>query len=207
MGPTNFFEEAARACGFRRIAGLDEAGRGPLAGPVVAAVVVLPRRFCPTGLDDSKALTVTQRRHLFDLITHQALDWAIGQSSEQEIDTLNILKATHLAGLRALAALKTTPDCLLTDALHLPKVGIPQRPIIKGDSLSLSIAAASVLAKVFRDQLMESYHERFPAYQFHIHKGYPTPGHLQRLQEFGPCTAHRQSFKPVRTCSTQTPDP
>jgi len=202
VGPTNFFEEAARSCGFRRIAGLDEAGRGPLAGPVVAAIVILPRRQAPHGLDDSKALTAPQRQTLFDLITRQALDWAIGQSSEQEIDVLNILEATRLAGRRALAGLRTSPDCVLTDALHLPHVKIPQRPIIKGDMLSLSIAAASILAKVFRDRLMESYHERFPDYQFHIHKGYPTPTHLQRLREFGPCAAHRHSFKPVQACAS-----
>ena len=207
MGPTNFFEETARACGFRRIAGLDEAGRGPWAGPVVAAVVILPRRLAPQGLDDSKALTAPQRQTLFDLITHQALDWAIGQSSEQEIDVLNILEATRLAGRRALAGLRTPPDWILTDALQLPHVTIPQRPIIKGDMLSLSIAAASILAKVFRDRLMERYHERFPDYQFHIHKGYGTPTHLQRLREFGPCAAHRHSFKPVQACSSLTPTP
>ncbi|MGD9850385.1 MAG: ribonuclease HII [Nitrospirales bacterium] len=201
MGPTHFFEEAARACRFRRIAGLDEAGRGPLAGPVVAAVVILPRRYGPDDLDDSKALTALQRQRLFDLITHHALDWAIGQSSEQEIDTLNILEATRLAGRRALAGLQTLPDCLLLDALHLPGVSIPQRPVIKGDALSFSIAAASILAKVFRDRLMESYHDRFPDYQFHIHKGYPTPTHLEFLRRFGPCPAHRYSFKPVQACT------
>ena len=202
VGPSHFFEEAARVCGFRRIAGLDEAGRGPLAGPVVAAVVILPRRYRPQGLDDSKVLTVSQRQSLYDRIIQQALDWAIGQSSEQEIDSLNILEATRLAGQRALAGLRQSPDCLLTDALHLPLVSLPQRPIIKGDALSLSIAAASILAKVFRDNLMNGYHERFPKYQFHIHKGYPTPSHLQRLQQFGPCAAHRHSFKPVQACTS-----
>lgn len=201
MGPTHFFEEAARACRFRRIAGLDEAGRGPLAGPVVAAVVILPRRYGPVDLDDSKALTAPQRQKLFDLITRHALDWAIGQSSEQEIDTLNILEATRLAGRRALAGLQTPPDCLLLDALHIPGVSIPQRPVIKGDTLSPSIAAASILAKVFRDRLMQSYHDRFPDYQFHIHKGYPTPNHLELLRRFGPCPAHRYSFKPVQSCT------
>lgn len=201
MGPTHFFEEAARGCGYRRIAGLDEAGRGPLAGPVVVAVVILPRRFSPNGLDDSKVLTGPQRQILFDLITHRALDWAIGQSSEQEIDTLNILEATRLAGRRALAGLQTPPECLLLDALHLPGVTIPQRPIIKGDALSLSIAAASILAKVFRDRLMERYHDRFPDYQFHIHKGYSTPTHLELLRRFGPCQAHRYSYKPVQDCT------
>lgn len=205
MGPTHFFEEAARACGFRRIAGLDEAGRGPLAGPVVVAVVVLPRLHAPEDLDDSKALTAPQRTRLFEFITDHALDWAIGQSSEQEIDALNILEATRLAGCRALANLQRQPDYLLTDALHLSRVTIPQRPIIKGDALSFSIAAASVLAKVFRDQLMNDYHERFPHYQFHIHKGYPTPTHLHLLRQFGACQAHRHSFKPVQACRTFNP--
>lgn len=180
---------------------MDEAGRGPLAGPVVAAVVILPRWYSPIGLDDSKTLTATQRQILFDLITHKALDWAIGQSSEQEIDSLNILEATRLAGRRALAGLQAPPDCLLLDALLLPGVSLPQRPVIKGDALSLSIAAASILAKVFRDRLMESYHNRFPDYQFHIHKGYPTPAHLALLRRFGPCQAHRHSFKPVQACT------
>lgn len=180
---------------------MDEAGRGPLAGPVVTAVVILPRRYSPEGLDDSKVLTAPQRQTLFDLITRNALDWAIGQASEQEIDSLNILEATRLAGRRALAGLQHPPDCLLVDAFRLPGISLPQRPVIKGDSLSLSIAAASILAKVFRDRLMDSYHDRFPDYQFHIHKGYPTPTHLELLRRYGPCEAHRYSFKPVQACT------
>lgn len=199
MGPTNFFEEAARACGFRRIAGLDEAGRGPLAGPVVAAAVILPRRFNSACLDDSKLLSETQRSSLYQLITIQAHAWAIGTASEQEIDDLNILQATRLACQRALNALSLVPDCLLLDALHLPTASrVTQRSIIKGDALSLSIAAASIVAKVSRDRLMDAYHERFPLYQFHRHKGYPTPLHLKLLQQFGPCQGHRRSFRPVR---------
>jgi ribonuclease HII len=197
MGPTDFFEQAARARGFRRIAGLDEAGRGPLAGPVVAAIVILPRRWSPDLLDDSKLLSEQQRQTLYEAITTRAFAWAIGTASEQEIDSLNILGATRLACCRALEHLSISPDYLLLDALHLPTVSVPQRPVIKGDQLSLSIAAASVLAKVSRDRMMHAYHERFPQYQFHLHKGYPTPDHIKRLHQFGPCPGHRRSFWPV----------
>ncbi|MCA9421494.1 MAG: ribonuclease HII [Nitrospira sp.] len=200
MGPTDFFEQAARALGYRRIAGLDEAGRGPLAGPVVAAIVILPRRWSPVLLDDSKLLSEHQRQILYESITTRALAWAIGRASEQEIDELNILGATRLACCRALSHLTIPPDYLLLDALHLPTVSVPQRPVIKGDQLSRSIAAASILAKVSRDRMMTTYHERFPQYQFHLHKGYPTPEHLRRLHQFGPCSGHRRSYKPVQTC-------
>jgi ribonuclease HII len=200
MGPTDFFEQAARARGFRRIAGLDEAGRGPLAGPVVAAIVILPRGWSPDLLDDSKLLSEQQRQTLYEAITVRAFAWSIGMASEQEIDELNILGATRLASCRAIEHLSITPDYLLLDALHLPTVSVPQRPVIKGDQLSLSIAAASILAKVSRDRMMSTYHERFPQYQFHLHKGYATPEHLKRLHQFGPCPGHRQSFRPVQAC-------
>jgi len=200
MGPTDFFETSARACGFRRIAGLDEAGRGPLAGPVVAAVVILPRRCSLDVLDDSKLLSADQRQSLFTAITSHAQDWGIGTASEHEIDELNILGATRLAGFRAIQNLDTPPDYLLLDALKIPTVFIRQRPVIKGDQLSVSIAAASILAKVTRDRIMDTYHERFPDYQFHLHKGYPTPEHLKRLRQFGPCAGHRRSFRPVQAC-------
>lgn len=200
VGPTDFFEQAARARGYRRIAGLDEAGRGPLAGPVVAAIVILPRRWSPVLLDDSKLLSEHQRQILYDAITTRAHAWAIGMASEQEIDELNILGATRLASCRALNHLAIPPDYLLLDALHLPTVSVPQRPVIKGDQLSRSIAAASILAKVSRDRMMTTYHERFPQYQFHLHKGYPTQEHLKRLHQFGPCPGHRRSFRPVQAC-------
>ncbi|GJL50605.1 MAG: hypothetical protein NPIRA01_18320 [Nitrospirales bacterium] len=200
MEPDHFFEDSAHSCGYQRIAGLDEAGRGPLAGPVVASAVILPRRFQLCGLNDSKVLTESQRELLFIDLTHRASAWAIGLATEEEIDHLNILEATRLAFLRALTALSVIPDYLLIDAVDLPHVPIPQRAIIKGDSLSLTIAAASILAKVSRDRVMNEYHERFPQYQFHIHKGYPTPQHLQLLAEYGPCQGHRQSFRPVREC-------
>jgi ribonuclease HII len=200
MGPTDFFETSAWACGFRRIAGLDEAGRGPLAGPVIAAVVILPRRLFFDGLDDSKLLSENQRNTLFTAITTQARAWGIGAASEQEIDELNILGATRLAGYRAFNNIGSPPDYLLLDALYLPTVRVRQRSVIKGDQLSISIAAASILAKVSRDRIMHTYHEQYPDYQFHIHKGYPTPEHLKRLQQFGPCPGHRQSFRPVQAC-------
>jgi len=200
-GPTDFFETSAWACGYRRIAGLDEAGRGPLAGPVVAAVVILPRRCSLDVLDDSKLLTAAQRHSLFDSITRHAQDWGLGTASEHEIDELNILGATRLAGFRAIQNLAAPPDYLLLDALHIPTIVVRQRPVIKGDQLSISIAAASILAKVTRDRIMETYHEQFPNYQFHLHKGYPTPEHLKRLRQFGPCAGHRRSFRPVQACS------
>lgn len=200
MGPTDFFETSARACGFRRIAGLDEAGRGPLAGPVIAAVVVLPRRCSLDTLDDSKLLSTNQRDSLFLSIMNHAQDWGIGAASEQEIDELNILGATRLAGYRAIQDLDAPPDYLLLDALLIPTVVVRQRPVIKGDQLSVSIAAASILAKVTRDRIMDTYHARFPEYQFHLHKGYPTPEHLKRLRQFGPCAGHRRSFRPVQAC-------
>ena len=182
------------------IAGLDEAGRGPLAGPVVAAAVILPRRCSFQGLQDSKLLTESQRQHLYDDIAARAIGWSIGLATEKEIDTLNIFEATRMAFFRALKGLSPQPDFLLLDTMRLSQVPIPQRPIVKGDRLSVSIAAASVIAKVSRDRLMLEYHDRYPQYQFHIHKGYPTPQHLKLLSHFGPCEGHRQTFKPVRNC-------
>ena len=146
----------------------------------------------------SKQLTERKREELYPLIRQQALAVGVGVSRAGEIDRLNILAATKLACCRALASLSLRPDFLLLDALRLPMIPLPQREIIKGDQLSLSIAAASIIAKVTRDRIMDTYHQRFPDYQFHIHKGYPTPDHLSRLQQFGPCEGHRRSFKPVR---------
>ncbi len=200
MGPTNFFEESTRICGFRLIAGLDEAGRGPLAGPVVAAAVILPRRCSFKGLQDSKLLTESQRERLYDDIAARALGWSVGLATEKEIDHLNILGATQVACSRAIEGLSPQPDFLLLDALRLNRVSIPQRAIIKGDRLSVSIAAASIIAKVSRDRLMLEFHDQYPQYQFHIHKGYSTPEHLKLLARFGPCDCHRQSFGPVRAC-------
>ncbi len=198
-GPTYLFEEDARACGYRYVAGLDEAGRGPLAGPVVGAAVILPRRLTLKGLDDSKQVSPEHREDLFEEITRGARAWAIGVATEQEIDTINILEATRLAWMRALAQLSVVPDFLLIDGISIPGVATSQRAVVKGDRLSLSIAAASILAKVYRDRLMLDYHRRYPHYQFHLHKGYPTPAHLRLVQEFGPSPIHRRSFQPIKT--------
>ena len=206
MGPTNFFEESTRTCGFRLIAGLDEAGRGPLAGPVVAAAVILPRRCSFKGIDDSKLVPEPQRELLYQEIISRALGWSVGIATEKEIDSFNILGATRMAFIRAIHGLAPQPDFLLLDALELPKIRIPQRAIIKGDGLSVSIAAASVIAKVSRDRLMVRYHQRYPHYEFHLHKGYPTPTHLKLLAKYGPCEYHRQSFRPVRLCKDSTGD-
>ena len=198
-GPTLVFEQDARMCGYRIVAGLDEAGRGPLAGPVVGAAVILPRRFELSGLDDSKQVSPENREILYEAIIKGARAWAIGVATEQEIDTVNILEATRLAWKRALDQLSLLPDFLLIDATSLPHVAIPQRAVVKGDRLSLSIAAASILAKVYRDRLMQDYHRRFPLYQFDLHKGYPTPEHIRLVREFGPSPAHRRSFQPIKT--------
>ena len=197
MGPTEEFERAARLCGYRRIAGIDEAGRGPLAGPVVAATVVLPVRCRLSGIDDSKQLSEGERARLYAAILEHAVGMGIGSADVGEIDRLNILEATKLAMRRAIDQLAPPPDYLLIDAVTLPGIGIPQRPIIKGDSLSLSIAAASIIAKVTRDRLMAEYHDMFPEYDFLSHKGYGTREHLQRLARHGPCSIHRRTFTPV----------
>jgi len=197
VGPTDQFELEARHCGYRRIAGLDEAGRGPLAGPVVASAVVLPSRCRLIGCDDSKLLTESEREHLYAAITRRAVSIGIGSATEQEIDRLNILEATRLAMRRALAGLRPPPDCLLIDAISLPACLIPIRSIIKGDSLCMSVAAASIVAKVTRDRLMAEYHRRYPRYNFLSHKGYGTEEHLKELATHGPCDIHRRTYAPV----------
>ncbi|HEU4683911.1 MAG TPA: ribonuclease HII [Nitrospira sp.] len=197
MGPTDEFEREARRCGYRRIAGLDEAGRGPLAGPVVAAAVVLPARCRLPGIDDSKQLSALEREALYATISSCAVAIGVGWASHEEIDRLNILEATRLAMQRAIASLIPLPDCLLIDALTLPACALPARSIIKGDALSVSIAAASVIAKVTRDRMMDDYHGRFPEYNFQSHKGYSTEEHMQRLSVHGPCAIHRRTFAPV----------
>jgi ribonuclease HII len=197
MGPTQEFERAARLCGYRCIAGVDEAGRGPLAGPVVAAAVVLPTRCRLSGVDDSKQLSEGERDRWYAAILEQAVGVGIGSADVGEIDRLNILEATRLAMRRAIDQLVPRPDHLLIDAVTLPGIRISVRPIIKGDLLSLSIAAASIIAKVTRDRLMAEYHDMFPEYDFLSHKGYATTGHLQRLMRHGPCSIHRRTFMPV----------
>ena len=154
MGPTEEFEREARRCGYRRVAGLDEAGRGPLAGPVVAAAVILPIHCRLVGVDDSKRLSEAERERLYAAIMDKAVAVGIGSADAREIDSLNILEATRLAMRRAVDALSFSPDYLLIDAVALPEIAVPSRPIVKGDALSVSIAAASIVAKVTRDRLM-----------------------------------------------------
>lgn len=205
MGPADEFEQEARRCGFRRIAGIDEAGRGPLAGPVVAAAVILPVHVRLTGVDDSKQLSEVARERLYPSILEKAVGVGIGLADAGEIDALNILEATRLAMRRAIDNLAPPPDYLLIDAVTLPAVRIPLRPIVKGDALSLSIAAASIIAKVTRDHLMAAYHETFPQYNFLSHKGYGTAEHLRMLSRFGPCSIHRRTFAPVREAAKSAP--
>lgn len=198
IGPTEEFERMARLCGYRRIAGIDEAGRGPLAGPVVAAAVILPTHCRLPQVDDSKQLSERERERLFDDIHGKAIGVGVGLADAAEIDQLNILEATRLAMRRAIEHLLPSPDYLLIDAVTLPGVQVPVRPVIKGDTLSISIAAASIVAKVTRDRLMTTYHEEFPVYDFRSHKGYGTVTHLERLARHGPCAIHRRTFAPVQ---------
>jgi ribonuclease HII len=191
------YEREGQSRGFLRIAGVDEAGRGPLAGPVVAAAVILPPEGPLAGLDDSKKLTHAKREELFPQIQQVAVSVGVGQASVQEIDKLNIYQAARLAMERAVRGLSPTPDYLLTDAMPLPKLSVPQKPIIHGDALSASIAAASIIAKVTRDRLMVELHHKYPVYGFENHKGYGTEEHVKALQEHGTCPEHRLSFGPV----------
>lgn len=184
--------------GFMLLAGIDEAGRGPLAGPVVAAACILPPRFDLPGLDDSKLLSESKREKLFPLIQAQAVDFSIGSSEPAEIDSLNILEATKLAMKRAVEGLKIRPHYLMIDALQLPTVKIPQLPLVGGDRISASIAAASILAKVTRDRLMVEIDALYPEYIFAKNKGYGTMEHMRILQRIGPCPLHRRSFAPVK---------
>lgn len=184
------------------IAGIDEAGRGPLAGPVVAAAVILGRRTALEGVKDSKQVAHGERIRLYHELVERSRGWAVGCATPEEIEALNIVEATRLAMRRAVGSLAPSPDFLLLDAITLPRMPIPQRSVIRGDCLSHSIAAASIIAKVTRDRLMEKYHQRFPRYKFHLHKGYPTAEHLRLLALYGPCEIHRRSFGPVRAQSS-----
>lgn len=190
-------EKQLWSSGFLHIAGIDEAGRGPLAGPVVAAACILPAKFKLPGLNDSKKLTASKREKLFWQIKEQALGYAIGSAEPAEIDALNILQATKLAMKRAVEGLKMRPHYLLIDAVELTTLRIPQKAIIDGDALSASIAAASILAKVSRDNLMNELDKLYPEYGFAKNKGYGTREHLRALQRYGPSPIHRKSFAPV----------
>ena len=189
------YEHAAFQEGCRLVCGVDEAGRGPLAGPVCAAAVILPPNLEIEGLNDSKKLTDKRRIALYDVITDQAIAYGIAFAREQEIDEINILQATFLAMRRAVEQLAIKPDLALVDGNREPDFGaIPIKTIIKGDSLSASIAAASILAKVTRDRYMEEQDKIYPQYGFALHKGYGTQAHYAALREFGACPLHRRTF-------------
>ena len=192
------FEDEARASGFGRVAGLDEVGRGALAGPVVAAAVVLdPAALLPQGLDDSKKLTALQRERIAEELRRTAVCYAYGLVGPEEIDSTNILVATRRAMLQALEGLQPCADFLLIDAISLRESGLPQKAIIRGDSVSASIAAASVIAKTYRDALMRDYHSVYPHYGFARHVGYGTREHWAALRAHGCCPIHRRSFRGV----------
>ena len=196
--PDFAYEDVLIARGFGRVAGVDEAGRGPLAGPVAAAAVILPRPFSCPLLNDSKKLTKKRRELLYKEITEDpTVVWAVEMVGPQEIDRINILRATHRAMGLALDALSVKPDIALIDGLPVKGLAIPHEALVKGDGLSLSIAAASVIAKVTRDRFMENIDREFPAYGFARHQGYGTRAHLEALRTHGPCRHHRRSFQPV----------
>ena len=199
MGDKLVYERRALAQGYSTIVGIDEAGRGPLAGPVVAAACHLGEDVDITGIDDSKKLTPAKRERLFQALTeHPRVTYGVGIVSAEVIDMVNILQATILAMLQAVENISVVPDYLLVDGLKLPS-SIPSEKIIKGDTLSLSIGAASNIAKVIRDQLMREYDREYPEYGFKSHKGYGTKKHLEALEQYGPCPSiHRNSFEPVR---------
>ncbi|HWP24183.1 MAG TPA: ribonuclease HII, partial [Candidatus Binatia bacterium] len=204
------FEEEGYARGFKCVAGVDEVGRGPLAGPVVAAAVILPRGFFHPEIRDSKLLTPKQREKLAPLIRQSALNWGLGVVDVADIDRINILKASLLAMLKALEGLNARPDCVLIDGhQQIPTEflsasrcfaarSLYQKTIISGDQLCVSIAAASIVAKVARDEMMVELDKRFPEYGFASHKGYACDAHLEALRRYGPSPVHRRSFQPVR---------
>lgn len=184
---------------FEFIAGCDEAGRGPLAGPVVAAAVILPRDFYHPEIDDSKKLTPLKRKELFKIIQEKAISLSFGIVSVEIIDEINILEATKLAMFEAINGLTVKPEVVLIDALMIDGLPFEQIPIIKGDTLSINIASASILAKVKRDSIMLEYHKKYPVYGFDRHKGYPTYSHRECIKKFGPCPIHRKSFRLLST--------
>lgn len=187
-----------RAQGFQRVAGVDEAGVGPLAGPLVAAAVILPAGARLPGVDDSKKLTAREREGWGARVREQAVAWAVAEVTAAEVDRIGPYQASLLAMTRAVEALDPPADYLLVDARRLPHIRIPQAPLIRGDSRRLSIAAASILAKVHRDALMDELDRRYPGYEFSRHKGYGTAVHIAALARLGPCPEHRRRYGPVR---------
>jgi ribonuclease HII len=205
-----FYETLARKAGYGSISGVDEAGRGPLAGPVVAAAVILPEAVALDGVDDSKRMTEKARDEVFPVICQCALALGVGVVSRAYIDRFNILRASLEAMKRAVLCMERRPDFLLIDGVHEVPIGIPQWCLKKGDQISLSISAASVVAKVYRDRIMQAYHEMYPEYGFHQHKGYGTKAHVEAIRRYGPSPCHRLTFKgvldidPGKTGSGQT---
>lgn len=196
MGRWISCETGLRQIGFSRICGLDEAGRGPLAGPVVAAAVILPARFEPNGIGDSKTLSESKREEGYEFVTSEAVSWGVGIADVAEIDEINILQASLLAMKRAYAKLEPEPDFLLVDGNKvLPETSLPQRAVVGGDGCVMCVAAASIIAKVERDRIMREYDKDFPEYGFATHKGYPTKRHRQAIARYGPCEIHRRSFQ------------
>jgi len=191
------FEEQALQAGFRSVAGVDEAGRGPLAGPVVSAAVILPPDFAVAGITDSKKLTPRKREIFFDILMEQAICVSTGLATVEEIDEINILQASLLSMVRAVKGLDPAPDYLLIDGKFTIGSDLPQEAIIKGDARSISIAAASIIAKVTRDRIMQTLHDQYPRYGFDRHKGYPTAMHRAALLECGPSPVHRKTFRGV----------
>ena len=192
-----FHETNARNAGFDLIAGVDEVGRGPLAGPVAAAAVILPEGLNLPGIKDSKQMTEKAREEAFSVIHHKALAVSVGVVSHRYVDEFNILEASLEAMKRAVLSLRPAAEYLLVDGIHPVSVPIPQKCLKKGDQRSMSISAASVMAKVYRDRIMRSYDEQFPEYGFRNNKGYGTQKHLAALRRYGPCPIHRMTFKRV----------
>ncbi|MCX5848927.1 MAG: ribonuclease HII [Deltaproteobacteria bacterium] len=188
------FEKIAYQEGYQLIAGVDEAGRGPLAGPVVAAAVIFPPDYVNPEINDSKKLSAAKREKLYEVIRKEAVAIGTGVVDADIIDQFNILRATLQAMREAVLELSTSPDFLLIDGLHCIPLHTPQKPLVKGDSLSISIAAASIIAKVSRDRIMEIYHRQFPQYNFQKNKGYGTKEHCSAIEQFGMCKIHRKSF-------------
>jgi len=190
----NTFEKIAYQEGYQFIAGIDEAGRGPLAGPVVAAAVIFPPDYVNAEINDSKQLSARKREELYEIIKNEAVAIGMGIVDADIIDRLNILRATLQAMREAVLELSTSPDFLLIDGLQCIPLLTPQKPLVKGDSRSISIAAASIIAKVSRDRIMEMYHRQFPQYNFLQNKGYGTKEHCSAIKQFGMCKIHRKSF-------------
>lgn len=191
------YENELYSTGIKYIAGVDEVGRGPLIGPVVTACVILPKDFKCDGLTDSKKLTEKKRELFYDYIMEHALSVSVGMKSHEVIDEVNIYEATKLAMYEAIEKSKIAPEHVLIDAMKLEKLEVPSTSIIKGDAKSISIAAASVIAKVTRDRMMEELDEKYPMYGFKKHKGYPTKMHIEAIEKYGILETHRKTFKPV----------